>query len=45
MTNTVFPTIQTQNILNFSSASRSGTLEFAKHCDFPVYKDVAPGRR
>jgi hypothetical protein len=32
MTNTVFfPTFQTQNILDFSSASLSGTLGFAKH--------------
>jgi hypothetical protein len=39
MTNTVFPTFQTQYpILDFSSASRSGTLGFAKHRDFPVYR-------
>jgi hypothetical protein len=30
MTNTVFPTFQTQCILDFSSASRSGTLGFAQ---------------
>jgi hypothetical protein len=30
-TNTVYPTFQTQYILDFSSASGSGTLGFAKH--------------
>jgi hypothetical protein len=40
MTNTVFTTFQTQYILDFSSASRSGTLGFAKHEIF-TSKDVA----
>jgi hypothetical protein len=31
MTNTGFPTFQTQYILDFSSASRRGKLGFAKH--------------
>jgi hypothetical protein len=31
MTNSVFPTFQSQYISDFSSASRSGTLGFAKH--------------
>jgi hypothetical protein len=31
MTNTVFPMFKTQCILDFSSASRGGTLGFAKH--------------
>jgi hypothetical protein len=31
MTNAVFPTVQTQYILDFSSASCSGTLGFAEH--------------
>jgi hypothetical protein len=39
MTNTVLPTFQTQYILDFSSASRRGTLGFAEH--FFQYKDVA----
>jgi hypothetical protein len=33
MTNIVLPTLQTQYILDFSSASRSRTLGFAKHWD------------
>jgi hypothetical protein len=40
MANTVFPTFQTQYILDFSSASRSGTLGLPNTEIFPS-KDVA----
>jgi hypothetical protein len=43
MINTDFPTFQTQSILDFSSASRSGTLGFAFNTEIFQYKDVASG--
>jgi hypothetical protein len=45
MTNTIFSTFQTQYILDFSSASRRGTLGFAKTLRFSRPKmllQVAP---
>jgi hypothetical protein len=46
MTNTVFPTFQTQYILGFSSASRRGTLGFSKNPNTQIFpsKDVASER-
>jgi hypothetical protein len=47
MTNAVFPTfLNSISNLDFSSASHSGTLGFAKHLNFPLekVKDVASDR-
>jgi hypothetical protein len=41
MTNAVFPTFQTQYILDVSSAIHSGKVGFAKHCEIFQSKDVA----
>jgi hypothetical protein len=41
MTNTAFPTFQTQYILNFSTASRSGTHWDLPNTEIFQSKDVA----